>query len=60
MNIKWNFLTLALIAVVCISGFGVAIAEKSLLIAVICLIALIITMGYGFTQKKKWREQGRL
>nr|WP_028392990.1 MULTISPECIES: YlaF family protein [Bacillaceae] len=60
MNIKWNFLVLALLAVICISGIGIAIAEKSITIAAICVIALTVIMGYGFTQKKKLREQGKL
>ncbi len=60
MNIKWNFLVLALLAVICISGIGIAIAEKSITIAAICVLALMGIMGYGFTQKKKLREQGKL
>jgi len=60
MDIKWNFLVLALLAVICISGIGIAIAEKSITIAAICVIALTVIMGYGFTQKKKLREQGKL
>ncbi|MFJ5622252.1 YlaF family protein [Peribacillus loiseleuriae] len=60
MVIKWNFLVLALLAVICISGIGIAIAEKSITIAAICFIALTVIMGYGFTKKKKLREQGKL
>ena len=50
------FLALALITVICIMAIGVAIAERSILIALISLVGILFAMRIGFTLKKKLRE----
>ncbi|WP_419883715.1 DUF5325 family protein [Peribacillus sp. B-H-3] len=60
MNIKWNFLLLALLAVASISWIGISIAEQSIAGVIISIFALFIIMGYGFTLKKKMRKKGKL
>ncbi|MFS0807992.1 DUF5325 family protein [Shouchella sp. 1P01AA] len=47
------FLTLSIITVLCIMGIGVAVAERSLLIAVISIIGIVVSMGLGFGLRKK-------
>ncbi|WP_423801602.1 YlaF family protein [Neobacillus sp. SAB-20_R2A] len=59
-NVKWPFLIYAILAAACIMGIGVAIAEKSLLGILGCIIAVIVIMGLGFKTKKKMRENGTL
>ncbi|NEU29514.1 YlaF family protein [bacterium LRH843] len=51
-----QFLSLAIITVICIMSIGVAIAERSPLIAVLALAGVIIATGLGFTLRKKLRE----
>ncbi|USK87263.1 YlaF family protein [Peribacillus asahii] len=60
MKIKWPFLILAILATICIGSIGISIAEKSILGIVVAIIILCGIMGFGFTQKKKWREAGKL
>ncbi len=50
------FLTLSIVTVICIMAIGVAIAEKSLLIAVLAIIGIFIATGLGFSLRKKRRE----
>jgi hypothetical protein len=59
-KIKWIFVLFAFLATISIMGFGIAISAKSLIIAVLSLIILIVVMGLGFTTKKKYREEGKL
>ena len=54
------FLTLAIITVVCIMAIGVAIAERSLIIAALALIGITIACGIGFSLRKKLRESEEL
>ncbi|WP_059104985.1 DUF5325 family protein [Shouchella shacheensis] len=50
------FLLLSIISVICIMSIGVAVAERSVLIAIFACVGLVIAMGLGFTLKKKGRE----
>ncbi|GAF63927.1 DUF5325 family protein [Alkalihalobacillus trypoxylicola] len=50
------FLLLATITVFCIMIIGVAIAERSILIAALAVLGIIIAMGLGFSLRKKERE----
>jgi hypothetical protein len=59
-QIKWIFLIYAILAAASIMGIGVAIAEKSIIGAFSCIIAVIIIMGFGFNRKRKMREHGEL
>ncbi|MBM4764368.1 YlaF family protein [Bacillus sp. B15-48] len=59
-QIKWGFLLLAIAAAASMMGIGVAIGESSILGAVISVIALSISMGYGFKMKKRMQENGEL
>lgn len=54
------FLLIAIISVICIMSIGVAIAERSLLIAVLSIAGVIIATGLGFTLRKKVRESNEL
>ena len=60
MNIKWNFLILAILAAMSIGSIGVFIAEKSIIGIVAAIVILCAIMGFGFSQKKKLREAGKL
>ena len=59
-QVKWIFLIYAILSAASIIGIGVAIAEESIIGAVGSIIALILIMGLGFSQKKKMRESGQL
>jgi arginine exporter protein ArgO len=59
-QIKWNLLMYAILAAACIVGIGIAIAEKSFLGSIGCIIAVIFVMGFGFKTKKRMRENGQL
>ncbi|MBO8176369.1 MAG: YlaF family protein [Bacillus sp. (in: Bacteria)] len=59
-DIKWIFVLYAILAACSIMGIGIAIGERSILIAVISLLSLILIMGHGFKTKKKMREEGKL
>ncbi|ARK31154.1 DUF5325 family protein [Halalkalibacter krulwichiae] len=54
------FLLLAIISVICIMSIGVAIAERSILIAFLSIAGVIIATGLGFTLRKKVRESNEL
>lgn len=54
------FLSLAIITVICIMAIGVAIAEKSILIATLAFIGIFIATGLGFTLRKKRREYNEM
>jgi arginine exporter protein ArgO len=59
-QVKWTLLVYAVLAAACIMGIGIAIAEKSLIGAIGCIIGIIVVMGLGFTTKKRMRENGEL
>lgn len=59
-QIKWPFLFLALGAVVCLIGTGIAVSFRSPIGIILTLIAFIFVMGFGFITKKKMRESGKL
>lgn len=50
------FLMLSIITVAFISSIGIAISMASLALAIGGIVGTIVTMGIGFTLKKKWRE----
>ncbi|WP_026674436.1 DUF5325 family protein [Alkalihalobacterium bogoriense] len=50
------FLTLAIVTVICIMAIGIAIAERSIVIALLAVIGMIVATGLGFTLRKKIRE----
>jgi FtsH-binding integral membrane protein len=54
------FLLLAVITVICIMSIGVAVAEKSILIAILAVAGIFIATGLGFTLRKKIRESNEL
>jgi arginine exporter protein ArgO len=54
---KIIFFIIALLTALAICGIGVAIGEKSWLIAIISIVSVFFLMGYGFSLKKKQRER---
>ncbi|PLT27565.1 YlaF family protein [Peribacillus deserti] len=60
MKYKGMFIVLSILAAASISGIGIAIAEESIWLTLLCIAALIIIMGSGFSFKKKLRERGEL
>ena len=67
MGDKKIFLFLAILAALCMAAVGISVGLREVIgglgsIAgiIISIIALIAVMGYGFTLKKKYREEGRL
>ncbi len=67
MGEKKIFLFLAILAALCMAATGISVGLREIIgglgsIAgiIISIIALIAVMGYGFTLKKKYREEGRL
>jgi hypothetical protein len=59
-QVKWNLLAYALLTTALIMGIGIAIAEKSVVGAISCILAIIAVMGLGFKTKKRMRENGEL
>ncbi|MCA1053362.1 YlaF family protein [Rossellomorea aquimaris] len=59
-QIKWIFVLYSILAAVSMMGIAISISLKSLLLAFGSLVALVIVMGFGFTTKKRYREEGRL
>ncbi|MDQ0206490.1 YlaF family protein [Alkalicoccobacillus murimartini] len=53
------FLLLAAITVVCIMSIGIAVAERSIFIALLAIVGVILAMGLGFTLKKRVRENNQ-
>jgi hypothetical protein len=47
------FLTLSIITVLCIMAIGVAVAERSLVIAIVAILGIFLSMGLGFSRRKK-------
>jgi hypothetical protein len=59
-SIKWPLLFFAFASAACMMGTGIAISYRSIGGILASLAALVIVMGFGFTTKKKMREQGKL
>lgn len=59
-DIKWIFVIYSLAAVAAMCGIGVAVGIRSIPLALISMLALVLVMGNGFKTKKKMREQGLL
>jgi hypothetical protein len=59
-NIKWIFVLFSILAAVSLMGIAISISLKSPLLALGSLLALVVIMGFGFTTKKKYREEGKL
>lgn len=57
---KAIFVLLALIVTFFLLAFSFALAEGSILFMLLAVLLIIATMGYGFTLKKKYRENGWL
>ncbi|KAA1042678.1 DUF5325 family protein [Macrococcus equipercicus] len=57
---KSIFLFLAIMAVIMLIVISAGIAEGSILTVIIGLLLFISIFGIGFTQKKKYRENGWL
>lgn len=53
---KFIFLLVAITGVFFFGLVGVSVAERSLLGAILSIIASILVIGMGFKLKKKWRE----
>ncbi|WP_318504942.1 DUF5325 family protein [Bacillus sp. T3] len=56
-QIKWLFLLFAIIAAACIAGIGIAVAERSIIGIIACIIATVGAFGLGFSFKKKLLSQ---
>ncbi|ADC48266.1 hypothetical protein BpOF4_00990 [Alkalihalophilus pseudofirmus OF4] len=50
------FLLLAVITVICIMSIGVAVAERSIVIALLALIGIVIALFLGISLRKKVTE----
>lgn len=59
-QVKWNLLAYAILTTALIMGIGIAIAEKSMVGAISCILAIIAVMGLGFKTKRRMRENGEL
>ncbi|TDM05149.1 DUF5325 family protein [Macrococcus lamae] len=57
---KTRFLLLAVLAVLMLIVISAGIAEGSIITIFIGIILMIAIFGIGFTQKKKYRENGWL
>ncbi|ERN53095.1 DUF5325 family protein [Alkalihalophilus marmarensis] len=54
------FLLLAVITVICIMSIGVAVAERSIVIALLALIGIVIALFLGISLRKKVNEASEL
>ena len=59
-DIKWIFVLYSLAAVLAMSGIGIAVALRSIPLALLALVLLGFIMGLGFKKKKEMREAGVL
>lgn len=59
-DIKWVFVFYSIAAVLSMCAIGVAVAIRSIPLAILAMVAVVLIMGYGFKTKKKLREQGAL
>ena len=60
MGEKLVFLLLAILAAVCMAGVGISVGYRSIVGIIMCIIGLTIVMGYGFSKKRKFQEEGKL
>ena len=60
MGEKLIFLLLAILAAVCMAGVGISVGYRSIVGIIMCIIGLSIVMGYGFSKKRKFQEEGKL
>ena len=60
MGEKLVFLLLAILAAVCMAGVGISVGYRSIVGIIMCIIGLSIVMGYGFSKKRKFQEEGKL
>lgn len=58
--IKWEFLIYAILSAASMIGIGVAFADQNIIGLILCIAALILIMGLGFSRKRKMRENGVL
>ncbi|WP_312855433.1 DUF5325 family protein [Litoribacterium kuwaitense] len=59
-SVKLKYFLLALLSALSISMIGVAIGLSSWPIGIAAILAVIVLMGVGFSQKAKDRRLGRL
>lgn len=59
-SIKYRLLFVALLSVIFLILVGILLAEKSVIGAVIALIASIFSVGYGFILRAKLKREGKL
>ncbi|WP_177195398.1 DUF5325 family protein [Salibacterium qingdaonense] len=52
-QINWSYLILAVIAALSTASFGIAVAERSILIAVCCALGL----GFSFAAARRLRSR---
>jgi hypothetical protein len=52
-QIKWVFLLFAIMTAACMIGIGIAIAEKSIIGILLCIIGTVASFGLGFSLKRK-------
>lgn len=57
---KAIFVLLALIVTFLLLVFSFALVEGSMLFMLLAVLLIVATMGFGFTLKKKYRENGWL
>ncbi|MBU9711267.1 DUF5325 family protein [Evansella tamaricis] len=57
-SFNWSFFLLAVLGTSGLIGIGIGIAEGSPLIIIGAIVLTIVSVGTGFTLKKKKREQG--
>ncbi|MDV2685279.1 DUF5325 family protein [Alkalihalophilus sp. As8PL] len=50
------FLLLAIITVICIMSIGVAVAERSIIIALLSVVGIVIALFLGISLRKKINE----
>jgi len=60
MNRKLIFLLIATLGVICFILVGFALGARNPWLGIISLVASIFVIGYGFTLKKKWREEDQV
>lgn len=56
-KVKILFLILAIIAVAFVASIGIAISMESITLAIIGIVGATVTMGIGFTIKKKLQSR---
>jgi hypothetical protein len=57
MSRNFLFLCLAITGVIFFILTGISVAERSLLGFSLSMIGAVLTIGFGFMLKKRWRDQ---